>query len=109
MSMLFENAARSFGVEERLLLVVRDVDPRGVQRFRVLVREQQDRLGHVAHVALDEKWLVLLDQLDDVPPGNVAVVDDRESGAVEVQRDRRARAHTESSSEPCARRAYRET
>ena len=34
-----------------------------MQPLAILVREQQDRLGHVAHVALDEKGLILLDEI----------------------------------------------
>ena len=42
----------------------------------VLVGEEQDRLLGVAHLALDEEGLVVLDERDDVAAGDVAVVDD---------------------------------
>ncbi len=51
------------------------------------MRQQQDGLGEVAHLVLDEEGLVLNDQVGDVAAGNVAVVDDRESRGVEVETD----------------------
>ena len=56
-------------------------------RSRSLVREQQDRLGDVADLALDEARLVVLDQRDDVAAGNVAEVDDREAVRIEWKGD----------------------
>jgi hypothetical protein len=49
------------------------------------VREQHDRLGDVANLALGEQGLVVLDQRDDVPAGDVPVIDDGESRAIELE------------------------
>src|SRR3954462_9067797 len=45
----------------------------------------------MAHFALDEEWLIVFDERDDVAGGrgNIAVVDDREAGCVEVVADAR--------------------
>ena len=53
----------------------------------VLVRQQQDRLGDVADLPLDQARLIVRDEGDDVPAGNVAVVDDGEARGVEVETD----------------------
>jgi hypothetical protein len=44
------------------------------------VGEQQDGLGHMPNVALDEEGLILLDEVDDVSARHVAMVDDGEAG-----------------------------
>ncbi len=77
-----EDAIGLLRIELRRLLVVLDGDLDGVQPRPILVREQQDRLRHVADLALDEKGLILLDQVADVAPRNGAVVHDREAGRV---------------------------
>ena len=51
------------------------------------VRDEQDRLGRVADRALGETRLIVVDQRDEVAAGDVAVVDDGEPVAVEVQAD----------------------
>ena len=55
------------------------------QRVAVLVGEEQDRLLGVAHLALDQVGLVVLDERDDVAARDVAVIDQREAGAVEIE------------------------
>ena len=84
---LLEHLGRLLGIEEWRLLFVLDLDVRGVEALPILVREQQNRLRHVPHLALDEKWLVLLDQIYGVASDDVAVVDDGETGGVEVEAD----------------------
>ena len=75
------------GIEEWLLLFVLDLDVRRVEPLTILVREQKNGLRHVAHLSLDEKWLVLLDQVYGVASDDVAVIDDGETGRVEVETD----------------------
>src|SRR5689334_9921170 len=83
-----EDAVGFLWVEQWFELVVLDLDVSRLESFRILVREQQDRLRHVADVALREKWLVLLDEVDDVPTGNVPVVDYGEATRIEIEPDR---------------------
>src|SRR5436189_4088732 len=83
-----ENAVRLLGIEYGSLFVVLYHDPSSVQDLEILVGQQKNRLGHVANVALDEEWLILLDEVDDVSSGHVAVVDDIEAGDIEVELDR---------------------
>ena len=49
-----------------------------------LVREQNDRLGHVLDFAFDEERLILRDQIDSILCGNVAIIADGEAGRVEI-------------------------
>ena len=49
------------------------------------MREKEHRLGDVTNLALGEQRLVVRDQRDDVSPGDVAVIDDREPGGMEVE------------------------
>ena len=84
---LLEDALRLLRIEQRRAFLIVDDDARGIEHIEVLVREQQHRLGHVPNVALDEERLILLDEIDDVPSGNVAMVDDGETRPVEVQLD----------------------
>jgi hypothetical protein len=58
------------------------------QSLAVLVGEQQNWLGHVAYVALDEEWLVLLDEIAGVSAGYVVKIHGRESSRIEIQSNR---------------------
>jgi hypothetical protein len=49
------------------------------------VCEKHDGLRHVPHFLLDEEWLVPLDEIGCVRCGDVAIIDDREAGRVEVE------------------------
>jgi hypothetical protein len=80
-----ERARRAERIEDRRRSLVLDLDARREQLLPVVVREEQNRLGDVPHLGLDEAWLVVLDERDDVPPGDVAPVADDEAGRVEVE------------------------
>ena len=84
-----ENDVGVLGVELRLPSFVLDHDVRGEERLAILVREENDRLGEMPNLRLDEEGLIVLDERDDVAAtgGNVAVVHDREAGGVEVEAD----------------------
>ena len=86
-----------------------DLHVGGHQRLAILVRQQHDRLGDVTDDALRQARLIVVDQRDDVPARNVAMVDDRESGGVEVQADVDECRRRESSSGWCGRAADWET
>jgi hypothetical protein len=47
--------------------------------------QQKDRLGKVIHLVLGQAWLVLVDESHDVLAGDVAIVDDRKGGDVEIE------------------------
>lgn len=49
--------------------------------------QQQDRFGNVADACRGQRRLILVDQRDDVSSRNVAVVNDREAGPVELIAD----------------------
>ena len=49
------------------------------------MHENQNRLGHMPNRPLGEARLVVVDERDDVAAGDVAVVDDGEAGAIEVE------------------------
>jgi hypothetical protein len=83
-----KRARRSQWVEDRIATLVVDLDLRGQQLLAILVREQQDRLGDVSDLALDQARLVVVDQRDDVPAGDVAPVADDEPGRIEIQSNR---------------------
>ena len=63
---LLEDLRRPLRVEERLGRLVVDVHLGREQPLAVLVREQQDRLGDVAHDVLGQARLIVVDQRDDV-------------------------------------------
>ena len=48
------------------------------------MRQQQYGLGDVPNLSLGEQRLVVLDQRNDVASGDVAVIHDREPGAIEL-------------------------
>ena len=95
---VLEDRVRLFRIEQRLerLAVDRDLDR--VQNFAIFVGQQQNRLGLMPDVALDEERLVLLDEVADVAAGHVAIVGDDETRHVPFHlrrlevaaRDRRA-------------------
>ena len=84
---LLEDAARALGVEDRLGRAAVEPHRRRQQPLAVLVGQEEDRLLGVAHLALDEEGLVVLDERDDVAAGDVAVIDDGETRPVEVEVD----------------------
>ena len=86
---LLEDPRRSLGVEDGRSRPVLEAHLGRAQRVAVLVGEEQDRLLGVAHLAFDEVGLVVLDERDDVAAGDVAVIDEGEAGAVEVEVDGR--------------------
>ena len=48
------------------------------------MRQEQDRLRHMTNDALGETGLVLVDQRHDVASRNVVMIDDGETGAIEI-------------------------
>ena len=87
MAIRLEDGGRRFRVVDGRRGPVVDRHLGGEQRLAVLVRQQQDRLRHVADRPLGQARLIVLDQRDDVAAGNVAVVDDGEAGGVEIEAD----------------------
>ena len=51
------------------------------------MREQQDRLRDMTDRPLGQTRLVIVDERDDVSARDVAVIDDGESGAIEIEFD----------------------
>ena len=102
---LLEDPRRSLGVEDGRSRPVLEAHLGRAQRVAVLVGEEEDRLLGVAHLAFDEVGLVVLDERDDVAAGDVAVIDDGEAGAVEVEVDGRHLAAPGSWRGSCARAA----
>ena len=72
-------------IEHRLFRFVVDLHTSLEQALPILVRQQQDGLGRVAHPAISQAWLVLEDERDDVAARDVAGADDGEAGRVEGQ------------------------
>ncbi len=62
------------GSNTRCRFLVLEHHVRRQQRIAVLVREEHHRLGDVAYLALHEARLIVHDERDDVPPGNVALI-----------------------------------
>jgi len=82
---VFEHLLRAGGVIERLLALVVDAHVGRHERLAALVGQQENGLRSVAHDAVHEAGLVLLDQRDRVLAGDVAVVDHGEARVVEIQ------------------------
>ena len=76
------------GIEHRIFSLVLDDDLRCVDRFLAFVRQQDNRLGHVLHFMLGQKWLVLRHEIDCIFRGNIPIIDDREAGGIELVPDR---------------------
>ena len=76
---------RRGGVVVRRGRAVLDLNVGGEQTIAILVSEQQNGLRDVTDLARGKARLVVVDQRDDVPAGDVAVIDDREAGRVEVR------------------------
>src|SRR4029450_4765909 len=57
------------------------------QSLAVLVCEQQDGLGGMPNPVSCQARLVIVDERDDVSARNVAVIDDSESAAIEIEFD----------------------
>ncbi len=58
------------------------------QRFAISMREKQNRLGEMMDFVSRQTRLVVVDQRDDISPGDVAMIDDRKAGGLEFQRNR---------------------
>ena len=80
-----ERTIRTLGIEDRGLRRVINLDAGAADAFGVGVRKEQNRLGEVIDLVLGQARLILVDQRDDVLAGDVAVVDDGESGLVEIE------------------------
>jgi len=82
-----EHRGRLCRVEHRQTRPVLDVDLRLQQALAILVRQQQDRLRHVAHLAIGQARLVVHDERHEVSSRDVPGANDREPGGVEVEAD----------------------
>ena len=82
-----EHAWRLLRVVDGFAEVVRDVHVCRPQRIAILVRQQQDGLGHMSHVAFHEIRLIVGDQRYDVAMPNVLVVNNGKARCVERQID----------------------
>jgi hypothetical protein len=82
-----ERAIRSLGIDDRRLRRVLDIDLGVEQALALRVSNQQERLSHMKDVVLGQTRLIVVDQRNDVAPGNVAEIDDGEAGGVEGEAD----------------------
>ena len=83
-----ERRAGHLRVEDGRGLPVVDLDVGGQQALAIVVSQQQDRLGDMADRARRQTGLIVVDQRDDVPARDVAVIDDGEAAGVEIEADR---------------------
>ncbi len=104
-----KTVGRGLRIEIRRGGAIVDLDVGRQQTLAILVREQQDRLGDVPDRPLGQTRLIVFDQRDDIPAGNVAMIDDGEAGGVEVAPDAGNRTAMESSNGSSARAADSET
>ena len=82
-----EHGGRLPRIEDRRRFAIVDLHVGGEEPLAIFVREQQNRLGHVADLALGEARLIVVYERDDVPARDVPEIHDREAGRVEVQAD----------------------
>ena len=80
-----EDRRRRLGIVLGRALAIVEADPGGEQLLAILVDENQDRLRRVPDLPLDEAGLIVVDERDDVATGDVAMVDDGETGAAQIQ------------------------